>query len=152
MTSTKICSLCKIVKSNDQFNFCARTKNNLQSRCRDCEKKRNKKNYDSNPQYFNKHSEISRKKRRQINREFIVNYLLQHSCIDCGEADPICLDFDHVRGKKYKGICQMVQSGNPMNALEKEITKCEVRCANCHRKKTHKQFNWFRAIVSKIKE
>ena len=28
----------------------------------------------------------------------------------------------------------------------KEIEKCEIRCSNCHRKKTAKDFNWYHNI------
>jgi hypothetical protein len=68
-------------------------------------------------------------------REWIRSYLELHPCADCGESDARCLDFDHVRGKKVCAISQMI--GNySWESIEREIAKCEVRCANCHRKRT----------------
>jgi hypothetical protein len=63
--------------------------------------------------------------------------LAEHPCVDCGETDPVVLEFDHVRGKKKFNI-----SGNAYaksdQELEKEIAKCEVRCRNCHVKRHHR--------------
>ncbi len=80
---------------------------------------------------------------RNKSRKFVYEYLLGHPCIDCGEADPCCLDFDHVRGEKFKTIRDMIKDCFSIENIQKEIDKCEVRCANCHRRKTAKDQNWY---------
>lgn len=71
------------------------------------------------------------------NRDYINNYLLNHPCIDCGNPDLRVLDFDHVRGEKEGNIADAPQKAWAMERLQKEIEKCDVRCANCHRIATH---------------
>ena len=57
-------------------------------------------------------------------------------CMDCGETNPIVLDFDHLKDKKYN-VSRMIHDGFSWAAIKKEIAKCEVVCANCHRIRTH---------------
>jgi transcription elongation factor Elf1 len=57
-------------------------------------------------------------------------------CLDCGESNPIVLDFDHLKDKKYN-VSRMIHDGFSWAAIKKEIAKCEVVCANCHRIRTH---------------
>jgi len=57
-------------------------------------------------------------------------------CVDCGVNNPILLDFDHLKDKKYN-ISRMIHDGFSWAAIKKEIAKCEVVCANCHRIRTH---------------
>jgi hypothetical protein len=57
-------------------------------------------------------------------------------CIDCGANNHIILDFDHIRDKKYN-VSRMIHDGFSWAAIKKEIEKCEVVCANCHRIRTH---------------
>jgi hypothetical protein len=70
------------------------------------------------------------------NVRLTYEYLLQHPCVDCGEADPVVLEFDHVNGDKDGNIGNMIGSGRTWRRLLIEIDKCEVRCANCHRRAT----------------
>ena len=71
-------------------------------------------------------------------RAYIKDYLKANPCVDCGEADPVILEFDHVRDKDFN-ISDATRKGVSMKKLSDEIAKCEVRCSNCHRRKTYQR-------------
>ena len=73
------------------------------------------------------------------NRNFVREYLSKHPCTDCGNDNIVVLDFDHIRGEKVANISQIVSNGSALRSLLREIEKCEVRCANCHRIVTHQR-------------
>ena len=68
-------------------------------------------------------------------RVYVIDYLMMHPCVDCGETDLIVLEFDHQRDKKYN-IAKLITNNCSLKRLVLEIDKCQVRCANCHRRKT----------------
>lgn len=69
--------------------------------------------------------------------EYIGKYLSTHSCVDCGENDILVLEFDHKdRISKSSEISKMVKGRATLAKVIQEIQKCDVRCANCHRRKT----------------
>lgn len=72
----------------------------------------------------------------------VWEYLLTHPCVDCGEADPVVLTFDHLRDKT-QDICTMSRRGVAWTTLAREIEKCVVRCSNCHMRKTATDFGWY---------
>jgi hypothetical protein len=76
-----------------------------------------------------------RRTRNEKRRE-VYAYLLEHPCVDCGEPDPVVLEFDHVRGAKRLPVKRMLAGTYSLKAIFEEIAKCEVRCANCHRRVT----------------
>lgn len=86
------------------------------------------------------------KRVRTENQERLVAYLLAHPCIDCGERDPVVLDFDHIVGKKVKEVTALARY-QQWASIEAEIAKCVVRCANCHRRKTAIERNSYRMRV-----
>ncbi len=56
-------------------------------------------------------------------------------CVRCTETDPACLDFHHVNAdEKEMTVSSMISYGYSKEQLLDEIEKCEVLCANCHRK------------------
>ena len=65
-----------------------------------------------------------------------LEYLLSHPCVDCGEKDPVVLEFDHVRGVKEWNVSLLVRSNSSWKRVLEEIEKCEVVCANCHKRRT----------------
>ena len=76
------------------------------------------------------------KNRRDNIQDFIVNYLLGHPCVDCGETNILVLEFDHIAGNKIANISTMIQNRTSLKIIEKEIAKTQIRCANCHRIKS----------------
>jgi 5-methylcytosine-specific restriction endonuclease McrA len=84
-----------------------------------------------------KAKEYSIKTRVRI-RAFITAHLKANPCVDCGETDAIVLEFDHVRDKDFN-ISDATRKGVSMKKLKDEIAKCEVRCSNCHRRKTYER-------------
>lgn len=55
-------------------------------------------------------------------------------CTRCGERDPACLDFHHIDPSK-KSFNIGVQLGSySLKRVQNELLKCQVLCANCHRK------------------
>jgi len=73
-------------------------------------------------------------------REAINNYVDQvksRPCADCGgHFPPFIMDFDHVRGEKAADISRLRGARASRARLEAELAKCEVVCANCHRRRT----------------
>lgn len=73
----------------------------------------------------------------------VWEYLKDHPCVDCEVEDPVILEFDHVSGCKHKTVSEMIKKAYAWKTVKKEIEKCEVRCANCHRLKTAKERNYW---------
>lgn len=84
------------------------------------------------------------KAHRRRNHLRLLDYLSTHPCVDCGEADPVVLEFDHIdRANKKQDITRMVTGMHyGWERIVEEIAKCVVRCANCHRKKTYREAGW----------
>lgn len=87
-----------------------------------------------------KHRERVRGGRKKI-LNFLHEYKQNLGCMDCGEDYPYwMLDFDHVHGEKLFLLSGSWSGGMNMDAILKEIEKCEVVCSNCHRNRTHMRF------------
>lgn len=83
------------------------------------------------------------------NAAFVLRRLRSAQCVECGVADPLVLQFDHRPGEiKVKDIGWYVSSGSRLGLLSDELAKCDVRCANCHRRRTAIERGWLRAQAS----
>lgn len=80
-------------------------------------------------------------------RAWIDAYLADHPCVDCGEDDREVLDFDHVRGKKTAAVSAFIRGGYSLAKLIAEVAKCDVRCANCHRRITRRREREAQALL-----
>jgi hypothetical protein len=142
----KICTKCKTdypTPLEDHFNKRAGSKDGLQHRCKKCIAVLHKEHYELRTDYYLAKAKKRNYKIRVSNLQFMIDYLKENPCIDCGETDPIVLEFDHRSDKTYN-VSEMRTLS--LETIKQEIQKCDVRCANCHKKKTAKQFNYYKGI------
>lgn len=141
--SMKTCNSCAFPKHLDEFGSNKNEPDGKQKYCKVCSRLKDKKHYKgSSLRRFKirERNQDSRKRHQQL----VIDYLSAHPCIDCGEDDIICLDFDHVNGVKRCNVAEMITWGE--EAINAEIAKCVVRCANCHRRKTSRECGWFKSV------
>lgn len=140
----KYCTKCNCLKDKTEFNKNKVKCDGLQTYCRSCTGVEFKQYYKENAPH--QKELVTKNKKKYINKakDYLVSYLKEHPCIDCGESDPVVLEFDHVTGTKENSICRMTFIGCSLAKIQKEIEKCVVRCANCHRRKTAKQLGYYK--------
>ncbi len=129
----KVCSKCKQKKIEKEFYKNSKRKDGKQTWCKQCAIQRRIEHYKENKVHYGNYT----KQYRQETRNKIKYYLQQHPCIQCKEIDPIVLEFDHLKDKEYN-VADMVGKFG-WDRIKKEINKCQVLCANCHRRKTYLQ-------------
>ena len=95
------------------------------------------KHYEENKALYKERARLCTLRTRLKTRAYVDEYLASNPCVDCGEPDSIVLEFDHIVGEKDGNISDMIHKGFSMARIQKEISKCEVRCANCHRRATY---------------
>src|SRR5262249_43971664 len=124
-----------------------------QVHCRGCSRELIRDHYRRNVGYYIAKARARNAITRQAFHERILAYLAEHPCVDCGQTDPVVLDFDHVdRATKSSDVGKMMKECWSWTAIEAEIEKCEVRCANCHRRRTAAQFGWYRLLEVQLPE
>ena len=137
----KTCTRCSEEKELELFARRSRSSDGRSSWCKECYKKYDRDRYQFGDDKIRKATNKERTK--TIAREYIWEYLLGSSCVDCSETDPLVLEFDHRDGSgKERNISDML--GLNLNRIKAEIAKCDVRCANCHRRRTIKQLGFWR--------
>lgn len=89
-------------------------------------------------------SDRERKWRRKVRaRAWLKEYLRANPCVDCGEADIRVLEFDHRNpADKVANVGRLAADGFGVKSLIREVLKCEVRCANCHRIRTTEEHHF----------
>lgn len=112
-------------------------------KCRTCNKEYQEKWYENNKKKQSQNVSINRNKNKKLNRDYIFEFLKNNPCKMCGESDILVLEFDHLHNKKYN-VSEMLARGCSLGTVKKEIEKCQVLCANCHRRKTAIEQNTYR--------
>ena len=139
------CYMCGETKPEADFAFDDMAKGTRQRHCRKCQAAYRRAHYLANRDTYIRR-EVARIKRYRLeNRPLMLAYLRGHPCVDCGESDPVMLEFDHRDPSLKKGYVSVMAAHKPWRLVLVEIAKCDVRCANCHQRRTAGQFNWKKA-------
>lgn len=124
-----------------------------QSMCRPCYSEYQRDYYRrrtrEDPEYRSRVRKNKRERRvviRRDNHHRMLAFFAEHPCRDCGEDDPIVLEFDHVRGDKRFNISDRLHSMS-WDRLLREIAKCEVVCANCHRRRSARRGEYYAGLA-----
>jgi len=147
----RTCRVCHETKPLGEFPYRSLRHQTRQWICLLCQRAYTNEWYSRNrKQQIAKAKERSRHATAEL-KSRVREYLLDHPCVDCGESDPGVLDFDHLRDKKAD-VSTLVQSGVSWESLAHEIAKCEVRCANCYRRRTARNGSYYRtrATIARI--
>jgi len=129
--NTRICRKCGLIKHEDSFPIFKNKKHHCY--CFVC------------------HKDIP-KERSKENRIMVYKYLLEHPCVDCGETNPLVLEFDHIGAtKKEYNISDLLKQQDQRKIII-EMNKCEVRCRNCHIIKTAERGGWLDYHLSLIQD
>src|SRR5579859_7571006 len=131
MNTTKTCARCRSTLDVAEFNWRDRARGRLQPYCKECSRQYARDHYARNTQYYvDKANARKGDAWRTLSRQ-VLQYLRDHPCVDCGETDPVVLEFDHGDpAAKEWTVAYMISRRHGWSTIQAEIAKCAVRCAN----------------------
>jgi hypothetical protein len=139
------CGRCGELKPFEHFAWRRKTRGQRDNYCRPCRAAYKQEHYARNRDRYIEAAVRRRLSLAAQRATFLVHYFSDHPCVDCGEADPMVLEFDH-RGDKSFNIAKGLRDRGWDDLLE-EIAKCDVVCANCHRRRTAVRGRYARVVA-----
>ena len=139
-----VCSRCRQVKLAEDFGTKGQARRD--DYCRSCRSAYGKEHYAANRERYIEQARAQKEQLRLDRTLYLIEFFKTNPCVDCGESDPVVLDFDHLRDKLFDIGAALVQK--KWRTILAEIEKCEVVCANCHRRRTARRRGSVRAILS----
>ena len=134
------------MKSADAFAWRRQEKGQRDNLCRPCRSLYKQEHYAANRQRYIDNVRARKQFVIRARMALLLEFLAHHPCTDCGETDPIVLEFDHLADKSFS-ISRGVRDRNWESVL-REMAKCDVVCANCHRRRTARRGGHLRAGVA----
>jgi hypothetical protein len=139
----KKCSKCGLAKPVVEF---YQRRKGLRSgefyeRCKNCFKERGRKYYHENHDRQLYLAKLRKQKYIEERKKWLEK-LKNQPCSDCGKIfPPWVMDFDHGDGELKVASISWLAIHNTSNfeTIQREIDKCDLVCANCHRQRTHER-------------
>jgi hypothetical protein len=121
-------------KPVSEFNFRNAAAGMHQSYCKECGKTLTRSHYSNNKRQY-----LDRNLRSYMKRRELVRQIKSRACADCGIQYPFyVMDFDHREGETKEYELNRIDRMTT-RAILREIEKCDVVCANCHRERTYQR-------------
>jgi hypothetical protein len=134
------CRQCEEVKEDDAFAYRDKKRGKRQTLCRECKTSYNKEWYRQNSDTHKLAVAATSIVIRERNKQWLQNLKKDLQCLKCGESDPACLDLHHRNpAGKDMSLGSAISRGWSLAGLQSELEKCDVLCANCHRKHHYKE-------------
>jgi hypothetical protein len=130
----RTCGRCGDTKANTEFNWRFRDRGLRDNYCRLCRSAYKKAHYAANKSRYVANATKRKAALADTNTVQLLAFLRDRACVDCGITDPLVLEFDHLRDKAFTiGHAMALKR---WEVILPEIAKCDVVCANCHRRRT----------------
>jgi hypothetical protein len=147
-TDSRRCGRCGGSKPLDEFAWRRKAKGQRDNLCRPCRSEYHREHYEANRARYVAQARERKRALARERTEYLIEYFASHPCMDCGELDPVVLEFDHLRDKLFD-IGQALPYRSWQSILD-EIEKCVVVCANCHRRRTAHRRGSLRAMLRNV--
>ena len=120
----KLCKYCNKYYSESEFHVALTTKKKIYRRlkCKSCYR-------------------ATKQKLKKKGQQWLVDYKKKHKCSKCGIADYRVLEFHHPYDKEFSISHAFHHDHYSFERIKKEVYKCIVICANCHKILHHKKRN-----------
>lgn len=123
-----------------------------QGHCKDCRNSYRRHKYNTNEAQRKKEIEDScrrQKERYKRNMVGVQAYKRNNPCVDCGNSDVRCLEFDHREDEVKLFTIGVKMQSLKLETIMSEVAKCDVRCANCHRIRHHEARQFVKKTINK---
>ncbi|HKH41996.1 MAG TPA: hypothetical protein VKA41_09085 [Solirubrobacterales bacterium] len=150
MEELRKCGRCGELKPIELFAWRRKRKRQRDNMCAPCRSAYGREHYLANRQKYIDAEARRKQERAERRTRYLIEFFRDHPCADCGETDPVVLEFDHLRDKRLE-VTNQFASRNWQEILD-EIAKCDVVCANCHKRRTARRAGYLRAVLSQEPE
>jgi hypothetical protein len=144
------CYRCKRLKAAENFAWRRKAIGQRDSYCRPCRSEYGKEHYRANSQRYIDLAGVKKHALALERTRYLIDYFAKRPCVDCGETDPVVLKFDHLRDKSFD-IGPSLSRRN-WDSILAEMEKCQVVCANCHRRRTARRRKSLRLRMTELGE
>src|SRR3954452_22942719 len=101
MSRVRRCGRCGGLKTADEFAWRRKSRGQRDNYCRPCRAAYKQEHYALNRARYIE-SALQRKRSVAAERAaYLIDFFREHPCVDCGEADPLVLEFDHLGDKEF---------------------------------------------------
>jgi|ERR687892_1186514 hypothetical protein len=142
------CGRCGQLKPVDEFNWRRRERGQRDNMCRPCRSEYKRQHYLANKQRYVDQARARAQALYLERTVYLLEYFATHPCVECGEGDPVVLEFDHLGDKKFD-IGHALPYRNWQSILD-EIEKCDVVCRNCHRRRESRRSGALRVLLTDL--